>query len=87
MNDLKKFHDDVVAFMGGSATGGISGSIPVATKSRLGGIKVGDGLYMTGSVLNVDFPSGVILGSASSTVNGAMWYEIIAAGGSSAANP
>lgn len=78
-----------VTISGGTISAGGTYSLPTASTSTKGGVKIGNGLSMSGDTLNVTV-SGVddletwnaanlylrpaVLGSAPSTVNGAIWY-------------
>jgi hypothetical protein len=50
--------------------GGGDYTLPTASASVKGGVRIGSGLSMTGQVLSVDFPAGYTLPTASPTVKG-----------------
>lgn len=51
-------------------------TLPTASTSTKGGVKIGSGLKMSGDTLSVDSSSSVLtLGTTSSTVNGSMWIS------------
>lgn len=50
-------------------------SLPTASSSTKGGIKIGNGLSMSGDTLNVTLTGGAVLSTAPSTVEGGLWYE------------
>lgn len=49
-------------------------SLPTASASTKGGIKIGSGLSMSGDTLNVSL-GGAVLSSTPATVDGGLWYE------------
>lgn len=53
-------------------------SLPTASSSTKGGVKIGNGLSMTGDTLNVTLTGGAVLSSTPSTVDGGLWYETTA---------
>lgn len=61
---------------------GESYTLPTASETLKGGVKIGAGLQMDGDTLNVTIQSGSsggtvgILDTVSSTVDGAFWYEV-----------
>ena len=49
-------------------------SLPTASASTKGGVKVGNGLTMSGDTLNVSI-GGAVLSSTPATVDGGLWFE------------
>lgn len=74
-NELKNFHDEVVEFMKtGVVSGGASYTLPTASTTTKGGVKIGTGLAMSGDTLNCTVSSGTLT-EATSTAKGLMSAE------------
>ncbi len=62
--------NEIKAHMENSTLHGATYSLPTASATTKGGVKIGDGLKMTGEILSI------ALGTTPSTVEGAMWLSV-----------
>ena len=79
-NDTLDFRNSYIRFddatLSGYSLGGGDYTLPTASNSVKGGIKVGTGLIMQGDTLHAVQSTTVILDTVPSTVEGAIWYVL-----------